>query len=172
MSIYTCPVCGETVDSKIIHDHYLDKLESILNKVGYKTIREGKFPNLSDEWKEPDLFIFSNRVLIGILDVVVTDVYEGNTSNSVIAKVIKIKDYFNMGTIIFEPVKYFDSNWQDRFQYYSKKIGQDITSYSQIEKYYTKKWEKQGLTVHFVNENILTEEWCARFFSKKKIGNI
>ena len=153
---YVCPICGALLNIKlsIVHDHYVGELETMLNKKGYKTIREGKMPN--GKWYAPDLFVLKKLYLERVIEVIVGDPYEDD-ERSVKAKAQKIKDYYNPPEIvIFEPIKYLDRFYLDeRKNYYKNNIGFEPKSYIEVQNYFAKKWKNEGLKISFWNEEHL-----------------
>jgi len=88
---YVCPVCKVSVKVEKLHDHYVAALKKMLNREGYKTIREGKMPK--EGWHEPDLFVLRGLWLEKIIEVIIFDPYEGD-DRSVRVKVQKVRDYY------------------------------------------------------------------------------
>ncbi len=139
-------------EEKSKHDSCVDKLASLFEKQGYKVITEGKIPKRRrKEWREPDIFVLKGLTLEKIVEVTITDSYEGSQPNSVLNKCKKIKEYYNPPEIIvFEPTRYTD-------KHYPRTLKQ-FRSYRNHHQHLHKKWKKQGLNVIFWNEDDLSEK--------------
>jgi len=154
---YTCPVCEVSLkdEGSIIHDHLVYELSKKFQSEDYKIIQEGKIPPelWNGKWCEPDLFILQNSNLVKVVEVIVGDPYE-NGDRSVKEKGKKIGNYYNPSEIIiFEPTDYLDqARLPETKDFYKEILGYEPTSYTQIQRHYSKKWKGEGLDVVFWNE--------------------